>query len=126
MRNTQQRNVIYEVVMNSYDHPTAETILERAKKIMPSINLATVYRNLNFLSENDQILKITTNKEDHFDKKVYPHIHFKCDGCGKVIDVGTNDLSTTLNIYQKLRNYEIKNIDFVITGICEECLGKIK
>ena len=46
---SKQKTVVYNAVMSSSDHPTADMVLSRCKEVMPSINLATVYRNLNAL-----------------------------------------------------------------------------
>ena len=61
MKNTRysyQREVIYNNVMSRKDHPTAEQIYEDVKKEIPNISLGTVYRNLNFLSDEGKILKV--------------------------------------------------------------------
>ena len=52
MRNSNQRNLIYEIVSTRFDHPTAEQIFKTAREIMPNISLSTVYRNLTELSNN--------------------------------------------------------------------------
>ena len=46
---SKQKQVVYNAVLNSVDHPSAETVLLRSKVEMPSFNLATVYRNLSAL-----------------------------------------------------------------------------
>ncbi len=58
MRHSNQRDVIYQVVKDSYDHPTAETIMLRARAIIPTINIATTYRNLNYLVSNNMVQRI--------------------------------------------------------------------
>ena len=70
------------------DHPTADMVYESVRMEQPNISLGTVYRNLAFLSENGQILKISTGTgPDHFDGCTNPHVHFVCRSCGKVIDM---------------------------------------
>ena len=48
-RNTQQRNLIRELLDNNYDHLTADEIYEIIRKKNPTISRGTVYRNLNVL-----------------------------------------------------------------------------
>ena len=43
---TFQRQVIYETVMSLQGHPSPEAIFEKAKNRIPSISLATVYKNI--------------------------------------------------------------------------------
>ena len=46
-RMTKQRRLVFDVVKElAPPHPTASTVYERAKLLMPSISLATVYNVL--------------------------------------------------------------------------------
>ena len=56
------------------DHPSVETVHQRAKEIDPSISIATVYRTLNILDEmnlvrrhefNDSYARFETNLDHH-------------------------------------------------------------
>ena len=58
MRNSIQRNLVYDIIQVSCDHPTADMVYLRAKQTMPKISLGTVYRNLNELVELGKILRI--------------------------------------------------------------------
>ena len=60
MRNTKQRELILNIINNSYNHPSAYDIYLECKKIIPNISLGTVYRNLNTLIETNSIQKIKT------------------------------------------------------------------
>ena len=51
MRMTSQREIILKELQDSHQHLTADELYERVKKIMPRISLATVYRNLETLSD---------------------------------------------------------------------------
>lgn len=116
-----QREKILETVMQSYDHPTAETIYNRVRKIIPNISMGTIYRNLNFLADNGDILKISMPSGDRFDRTIYPHCHIRCKNCNCVEDF--YDL--------KLDKFNFKNNDYIITsvnvtleGICKNCQEK--
>jgi Fur family transcriptional regulator, ferric uptake regulator len=50
---TEQRRVILRVLSESTDHPDADTVFRRAAKIDPNISIATVYRTVHVLEEND-------------------------------------------------------------------------
>ena len=123
MRNTKQRSLVLEVVNRSDCHPTALEVYQECQKIIPNISLGTVYRNLSFLVENGQILKISTGKgPDHYDGFTDAHNHFVCKCCGKVLDL---DYTTDEKIIEKASenfNGEIKGYELQFYGICEECL----
>ena len=50
-RMTRQRKVVYDVIVESRDHPTATEVFLRAKERMQGISLATVYNCLETLNE---------------------------------------------------------------------------
>ena len=86
-RNTQQRNIIYDIVASRNTHPTADWIYEQAKKQIPNISLGTVYRNLKVLVEEGKILEINDGKVSRFDANISLHHHFKCENCGSLYDI---------------------------------------
>ena len=120
MKDSKQRETVLSVVCSSHDHPSAETILLRCKSILPSINLATVYRNLNALVEDKRIRRIHTDKGDRFDHTLPAHAHFRCENCLTVSDVDEIDIS---NLVKTVPNgiSTITNVDFVISGVCKDC-----
>ena len=49
MRYSKQREMIYEYLLSTGEHPSAEIIYEELKKTIPALSLGTVYRNLTVL-----------------------------------------------------------------------------
>ena len=115
---SKQKQVVYNAVKSSCDHPSAETVLLRSKAEMPSINLATVYRNLGALIKEGLVKKIVADGGDRFDKTLNDHAHFQCRICGKVVDVEGIDCSTLSN-YNK--NGKIESVDVSLKGVCVNC-----
>ena len=60
LRLTRQRSIILEELRAMGRHPTACELYDAVRGRLPRISLATVYRNLEFLSEKGLIRKITT------------------------------------------------------------------
>ena len=59
MKYSRQREIIKDLILKKkYEHPTAQEIYDEIKKEEPTISLATVYRNLSFLSDTGVIRKI--------------------------------------------------------------------
>lgn len=120
MKNTRysyQREVIYNNVMSRKDHPTAEQIYEDVKKEIPNISLGTVYRNLNFLSDEGKILKVDLEKSV-FDSTLMLHNHMICEKCHGVFDVDVD--FNFVNFSDKFGNL-ITKADVKFTGICKAC-----
>ena len=118
MRNTRQKNLIFEIIDNSYDHLSAYQIYDIARLDMPNISLGTVYRNLSNLVKNKKIREIVVDGTLHFDRNDM-HAHFICNNCGDIIDVFNNIIDDNSYIDGNLvMDYEIK-----LKGICKKCVG---
>ena len=121
-KHSKQRDAIIEELCQRYDHPTAEEIYLTLKIKMPNLSLGTVYRNLNMLSDDGTIQKISVGGADHFDGNAKNHYHMLCTECKRLIDVA----------YPVIEDIEQKAVDFVdgkitshtitFSGVCSGCL----
>ena len=119
MRNTRQRELILEIINNSYNHPSAYDIYLECQKEIPNISLGTVYRNLNTLLETNSIQKIkSTDNIDRYDKMI-THSHFICTLCNKIIDI--ND---KFDYNEYIGDNKVLNCKITYEGICKNCLEK--
>ena len=119
LRNSKQRDAVLKDLQLRYDHPTAEDVYLSVKKAVPSISLATVYRNLKLLESEGLILRIPTGDSDRYDGHTHNHYHFTCKDCRKVLDLDIADQKPVT---------EPKDFDGTITGhslmffgLCSEC-----
>lgn len=119
-RNTIQRQLVLQAVQ-SLDHPDAEEVYENIFREHPNVSKGTVYRNLNILAAQGEILKIETgNGADKFDFRTNPHYHMRCRICGKIFDAHLSPL-----VPEKLLGdthgfvVERHNLEFI--GTCSEC-----
>ncbi len=123
MRNfSKQRESIRTYLDEHRTHPTAETVYLDLKKEFPKISLGTVYRNLNLLADDGEILRISSGSgPDHYDGNRSPHYHLICEECGRVIDINV-DLQIQLEELAN-RHFDGK-INSHVThffGQCPEC-----
>ena len=120
---SRQRECILKNLQSRRDHPTADMVYESVQVEEPNISLGTVYRNLSFLTENGQILKISTGiGPDHFDGFTEAHNHFACRKCGRVLDLDYVADEKIIAYASKNFNGEIKGYDLQFYGTCEDCL----
>lgn len=120
---SRQRECILKNLQSRRDHPTADMVYESVQVEEPNISLGTVYRNLSFLAENGQILKISTGiGPDHFDGFTEAHNHFVCRKCGRVLDLDYVADEKIIADASKSFNGEIKGYDLQFYGTCEDCL----
>ncbi len=120
---TKQRQLVYDVVHNSCEHLTAEQVYVMAKEQMPSIVMATVYNNLNALTENGELRRVSIHGEpDRFDRPEVPHEHLKCDKCGNIHDLLIGDMHDKLKSWSGV---DITNYELNMHYICDKCRGII-
>ena len=122
MNFSKQRELILDVLRQNPIHPTADKLYELVRPLMPSISLATVYRNLNQLVDNGSIRKISgLDGAVHYDHCVEKHYHFICTCCNKVYDVPYNvaqDLELKL---KSLTGLEAQSTELTFKGLCPNC-----
>lgn len=113
--------LILNIINASCDHPTAEQIFFELKKTEPKIVLATVYNNLNTLTEKGLIRKIAMDGEaDRYDKTT-KHDHLVCKTCGKLADFAFGDITDSLE--KQLRS-DVFEYDLKVFYECPECKNK--
>ncbi|MGN0744395.1 MAG: Fur family transcriptional regulator [Christensenellales bacterium] len=120
-RNTRQKEVIARVVMDACDHPTADTVLERARAEMPSLSLGTVYRVLKDMARRGEIREVVCkDAPSRFDKTTANHAHFTCVKCGKIKDVFF-DLDKFGKSVVDFDKDVVLESQLIFRGICADC-----
>ena len=122
-RVTSQRKIILEELCKVCTHPTAAGVYKIAKKRMPGIGLATVYRTLDFLEQRGLILKLQSkDQKARYDGNVKKHFHLICKKCGKIEDIF--DVDEIKIKSKKLKKSGFKaHFDFLeIHGLCKNCI----
>ncbi len=119
---SRQREAIKQYLMNTTSHPTADMVYEEIQKTYPNISLGTVYRNLNFLVEHEEAIKLRCDDDkDHFDGKTIPHSHFYCHKCGCVIDFDFPVLDLEKVAKDMDFHGQIEASTTYFRGICPNC-----
>ncbi len=92
LRSTRQRELIYGILVERRNHPTAEQVYARARKQMPGISLATVYNGLEALVACDLVKQVHFERAStRFCPNLQEHAHFQCEQTGEVFDVPLGD-----------------------------------
>ena len=124
MNYSKQREIILNTLKENVVHPTAEYLYAKVKEKDPKISLATLYRNLNQLTENGIIKKIDgLENSSHYDHNTHNHYHFICKKCNRVYDIKSEVAPDLINKTEELTGFLIENHDIVFSGICKECRG---
>ena len=115
---TRYERAVYRIVTESCGHLSAGEIYKRLKGSMPQIAQATVYNNLNKLTDAGLIRKISMEgMPDRYDA-VYNHDHLVCERCGKLTDILFDDITASLKnqLGQDFLFYDLK-----VFYVCPEC-----
>lgn len=117
---TKQRRIIHSIINESCKHLCADEIYIEAKKIIPTIAIGTVYRNLGLMVEAGEIRHIPiAGHPDRYDKSVKPHDHMLCEKCGRLVDLNIGDITGLIEekTCAKVTSYELS-----VSGICPGCI----
>lgn len=121
-RQTKQKCEIERVVLSSCDHPTAETVCERVREVLPAVSLGTVYRVLKGLAAEGKVREIAVpDAPARFDKTTSTHAHFVCGKCGRVEDADVDAAEIVKAACSGCGDTEITEAEIIFRGICRDC-----
>ena len=126
LSNTNQRRVIMEELRKLKSHPTAEELYCKVRERIPLISLATVYRNLDVLSEAGEVLRLEiAGKQKRFDGDVSNHHHMRCSVCGAVVDIDCPRLKNVdRELAAVLEELDCSSFSLELSGVCRNCRNK--
>lgn len=119
---SRQRQAILDYLCSTKEHPTAETVYTNVRMNYPNVSLGTVYRNLNLLTEQGEILRLTCGDgSDRFDGNPKPHYHFLCTSCKQVSDLMLEPMNHIDVLAAAGFDGIIKGHTVLFHGICSKC-----
>lgn len=120
-RLTKQRQLILDLLRQDHSHPTVDDLYKKVKAMMPGVSLATVYRNLNWLTKLGVVREISMpDQVSRWDGGQSDHDHFICHVCKKIYDIPKYRLEKK---YLSGR-HRIGGFKLELSGICEHCQHK--
>ena len=121
-RMTKQRKIILEELSRVCSHPTADEVYSMVRERIPHISLGTVYRNLDLLAENKQILKLeSAGSTRRYDANMKPHSHIRCISCGSVGDIFSVDIPAKISESLLDNGYILLDARMEYDGLCPNC-----
>jgi Fe2+ or Zn2+ uptake regulation protein len=122
-RFSHQREEIYQTVMKSHSHPTAEMVYQHLKPFMPRLSLGTVYRNLHQMAQEGRLKEIA-GPVARFDGNTTPHTHLRCICCGGISDLEELAYDAALDRLAEQNGAVITEHHLTFVGFCPACAGK--
>lgn len=126
-RVTAQRAVILESVAHAGDHRSAQQVYDDARRRLPGLNPATVYRTLETLhsaglvdlySSGGRSLRFSLREAGH------PHAHLVCSVCGREIELDSRLVSSFGKAIERRTGFEIDAHHLTLSGTCSRCTSK--
>jgi Fe2+ or Zn2+ uptake regulation protein len=123
-RVTAQRTILLETIAHKGGHLNVQEVFQDARKRLPGLNLATVYRTIESLRDAGLIDWYAPGSEpmqfalrDHDN----PHGHLVCRQCGAVFDLDLKLVKDFAQCVQNASEFEIDGNHLTLQGLCAEC-----
>ncbi|MFW5807836.1 MAG: Fur family transcriptional regulator [Spirochaetota bacterium] len=122
-RRSRQREEIKRILSKNNFHPTIEELYTIAREQVPGVGIATVYRNIEKMLKNNEIVRIDVpGGASRIDGNVEKHYHFRCIKCGRVDDVWIDlPVERYVATIEPLKHAEVTDHTLEFTGLCPNC-----
>jgi Fur family ferric uptake transcriptional regulator len=122
-RLTPQRMMVLSALAEQESHVTAEAILDLVRLEYPYINLSTIYRTLDLLTELGLVAETDLGGGVRQFELVgaHPHHHLICQRCGHTVEISDDTLQPLRDRLQSHYGFEARMDHFAIFGVCEAC-----
>jgi Fe2+ or Zn2+ uptake regulation protein len=125
IRNTKQRQAIFEAIECHGGHLTADEIHRLVRRRFPRLSLGTVYRNLRLLVAQGGLRELDFGMAvTYFETTKNSHYHLICRVCGSIVDADIpveRGLQSVVGQASNLGGFCIEEhrLDFI--GVCAAC-----
>ncbi len=92
------------------------------------VNLTTIYRNLDKLTESGEVLKYKTAEDECCRYQCakphahcHEHIHMQCRACGKILHLECEFMEEIIRHLYDHHRFTLECVGSVLMGMCESC-----
>ncbi|HEX3435792.1 MAG TPA: Fur family transcriptional regulator [Pseudacidobacterium sp.] len=122
---THQRQILFEVLGNMHGHPSPEEVYARVKRRIPSISLATVYKNIHLFLESGIFREVSLHHGSlRVETNSKPHHHLVCTSCKSITDIDADELGLSEKTGTLSGGFQAHRYSVDVLGICAECQQK--
>jgi len=122
LRITPQRTAIYQALVESHEHPSAEMVFRQVRQVFPRISLDTVNRTLLTLSRIGTAFIVEGSGDaKRFDANLHNHQHFKCIKCKRIVDFEHEPFEHVRAPENLPRGFEVLRTTVYVEGVCDLC-----
>ncbi|HZX97369.1 MAG TPA: Fur family transcriptional regulator [Myxococcales bacterium] len=123
---THQRLAIFEALASSREHPSAEQIHKAVQRRIPTLSLATVYKNLEALKAIGAVADVNPlHEQARFEAALpgtgagHPHHHLVCVSCHRILDLHDSTLDR-LQV-RDTQGFAVRAVRVQAEGLCPRC-----
>lgn len=126
LKNTSQRALVWETLLETDDHPSVEDIRERLLEKGHRIGLSTIYRMLKILLESGMIRQSKLTSQTRYEPLIHQpnHIHFVCNRCGKTEEFPSRRIERLIREETDKHDFQPVYSRYAIFGFCRQCAAK--
>lgn len=120
----QSKQVLAFLQERAGEHTTAQEVCDYFKKQEEPISAATVYRQLDRLAQEGELLKFTTDSAVCYEfqpSDVQAPIHCKCEVCGDLLHLVCDEFQELEQHISNHHQFKISSQKTVLYGVCEAC-----
>jgi len=122
---TPQRVAVYQALLESGQHPTADAMFQTVKKNHPHISFDTVNRTLLTFAEIGLVDVVEVfGGPKRFDPDRGDHHHLHCVACGRIIDFTHEDYNRLAVPEAIAKRFKVLGKRVVLKGVCDKCTRK--
>jgi Fur family ferric uptake transcriptional regulator len=123
LRLTSARKAVLELLESTGDHATALQIHAALISRLPSLNLTTVYRSLEYLVEHQLISVSDIGAGSPVYEKIsaIPHHHLICQNCESIQQVDHSLIAPFFEFIKVDLGFDVLTNHLVLYGICQDC-----
>ena len=119
---TPQRMTVYKTLIESKQHPSADMLYRKVRRIFPNISLDTVNRTLLTLSEIGAASIVEGSGDvKRFDGYLETHQHFKCVKCKRIVDFHHRPFDNIPVPKSISKKFTVLRKTVYFEGICDLC-----
>lgn len=123
-RNTNQRQIVYES-LRILGHASSENLIDYIHSNYSNISLATIYRNLGILMDENMVKKVKLDGVDVYETVKAKHFHYVCKHCGQIVDITPQEVGISFTKIHNINMDRVDECEVVFYGMCNKCQKSI-
>lgn len=122
MRTTKARTIIVSIINSAHTPLDAASILEQVQHRDSSVNRATVFRNLNSLTEAGEVKKVDFGEgKSRYEMAGHHHHHLICTECKSIEAVDICRAEKLVQDEADKKGFRVTSHQLEYFGLCSKC-----